>query len=561
MATVYSYVRFSAKKQERGDSLRRQTQGALDYCTRHEHDLAELTLQDLGVSAFRGKHRHTGALKTFLNAIGDTVKPGSILLVENLDRLSREGISEALPLFLNILRKDVFIATLTPTERLYSKESVNDLVGILEPLLSFSLAHDESKKKSQRIKEHWNNRRANASNKPISRRCPSWCRWDEKHGKFKLIPKAAEAVRFIFSKTIDGLGQRRLLDELNQKFEPIGTSGKWNASYIQKILNDRSVLGEFQPKSFDEEGQRNSAGEMLVNYYPAVITEATWHRARASAETRQKHKSPSRDFVNLFSGLVFSAHDKTACYVQTTRSTRQSGKVYTQRRLISYAHNLKAAGAEPLSFDYFSFEKSMVAFLAEIKSADLEPTRVDHNSRLDEIEGEALRISTRLIELEKALAESNTAPARLLKAIADLEAQEAELKKESNKIKANRGADHLTESHDLLLAIEDPEKRLKLKSILPRLIDSIWVVLVPGEKRRVLAFVQVIFRGGYVRHLALDRDRAFFLHYGYNIPAELLGQGLPHQRLHDFRDLKVKKNYFPNLWSILETQQPNLQLS
>ena len=91
---AYSYLRFSTPDQMKGDSFRRQAEMASAYAERHGLDLDEgLTFHDLGVSAFRGKNVVEGALGQFISAVNDgRVQPGSYLLVENLDRLSRDRI-------------------------------------------------------------------------------------------------------------------------------------------------------------------------------------------------------------------------------------------------------------------------------------------------------------------------------------------------------------------------------------------------------------------------------------------------------------------------------------
>ena len=91
---AYSYLRFSTTEQLKGDSLRRQTQAARAYADTHGLDLDEaLTFRDLGVSAFKGKNVAEGALGAFLQAVdAGRVPPGSWLLVENLDRLSRDKV-------------------------------------------------------------------------------------------------------------------------------------------------------------------------------------------------------------------------------------------------------------------------------------------------------------------------------------------------------------------------------------------------------------------------------------------------------------------------------------
>lgn len=89
---AYSYVRFSTPQQLKGDSLRRQLEASERYVTENGLVLDEtLNLRDLGISAFRGKNVERGALGAFIKAIETgKVKEGSYLIVESLDRLSRE---------------------------------------------------------------------------------------------------------------------------------------------------------------------------------------------------------------------------------------------------------------------------------------------------------------------------------------------------------------------------------------------------------------------------------------------------------------------------------------
>ena len=58
MPTAYSYIRFSSKKQELNDSVKRQTRLRDDWLRQHPEMTLDTTisLQDLGVSAFRGRN-------------------------------------------------------------------------------------------------------------------------------------------------------------------------------------------------------------------------------------------------------------------------------------------------------------------------------------------------------------------------------------------------------------------------------------------------------------------------------------------------------------------------
>src|SRR5215218_5183997 len=99
---AFSYIRFSSKKQQKGESFRRQSEFAVEVCRENGWVLDEtLTLNDLGVSAFRGANAKVGALSEFLEAIRiGRVLRGSVLIIESIDRLSRNKVGEALQLFI-----------------------------------------------------------------------------------------------------------------------------------------------------------------------------------------------------------------------------------------------------------------------------------------------------------------------------------------------------------------------------------------------------------------------------------------------------------------------------
>jgi DNA invertase Pin-like site-specific DNA recombinase len=77
-------------------------------------DLAEtLTFQDLGISAFHGLNTEIGQLGTLLEAVHSGLIPsGSVILVENLDRISCQTARKALRAIENILETGVSVVTL-----------------------------------------------------------------------------------------------------------------------------------------------------------------------------------------------------------------------------------------------------------------------------------------------------------------------------------------------------------------------------------------------------------------------------------------------------------------
>src|SRR4051794_7179131 len=96
-ALAYSYIRFSSPQQAEGDSLRRQHELRDAWLKRSGARLdTSLTLRDEGVSGFTGSHRTNPdrhALAAFLDLVKKgRIPQGSFLVVESLDRLSREHI-------------------------------------------------------------------------------------------------------------------------------------------------------------------------------------------------------------------------------------------------------------------------------------------------------------------------------------------------------------------------------------------------------------------------------------------------------------------------------------
>src|SRR5881227_495642 len=98
---AYSYIRFSHPDQAKGDSLRRQTELRDAWLARNHVSLdTSLSLEDKGVSGYTGEHRDNPdrhALAAFVGLVKKKrIARGSYLIVESLDRLSREDIIPAL---------------------------------------------------------------------------------------------------------------------------------------------------------------------------------------------------------------------------------------------------------------------------------------------------------------------------------------------------------------------------------------------------------------------------------------------------------------------------------
>ena len=300
----YSYIRFSTPDQALGHSLSRQMQLSRKYAEKHDFVLDEsLSFQDLGVSAFNGIHRTKGALGEFLQCVhSGQIPKGSVLLVESLDRLSREKVLEALSKFIEIIQNDIIVVTLSDGME-YTKESVNDSFSqLLISLTIMSRAHEESLMKSKRLSAAWEYKRNNISQKKLTGRCPAWLELNDDKTEFIKIPNRCNAVKQIFYKKDDGKGTLRITRELNQSDYWKPKNG-WRNSYVNKILRNPAVIGEFQPHK-TVNGKRQPCGEPITDYFPSIINEKLFYRVQNIFQNNQHQGGRNGKVNNLFSYIA-----------------------------------------------------------------------------------------------------------------------------------------------------------------------------------------------------------------------------------------------------------------
>lgn len=296
MTKAYSYIRFSTPEQAQGDSLRRQTAKAEVWA--EERGLAlDNTLRDLGVSAYHGANRTTGALSSFLRMVEDgRIERGSYLIVESLDRISRESVMDAVPRLLDLIRAGIIVVTLSDGQ-VYSEDRLRaDWMPLMISLIVMARAHEESRIKSERVGEAWRQKKeaARRVGKPLTPRCPEWL--EVRDGKFVERADRVEIVKRVFRETIEGFGRREIVSRLNGDGIPPFKAGErrknpsigWQSSSVAKIVTSRAVIGEYQPHTGTHKARnRQPDGEPIPDYYPRVIEDETFWRAQKALSDRR----------------------------------------------------------------------------------------------------------------------------------------------------------------------------------------------------------------------------------------------------------------------------------
>jgi DNA invertase Pin-like site-specific DNA recombinase len=266
-------------------------------------------LRDVGVSAFKGKNRSTGALKGFLDLVeSGQVARGSFLVVESLDRISREAPIKALPGFLDLVAAGITIVTLADGAEYSDKRLLTDWSPLLVSLVTMARAHEESRTKGLRLAAAWAAKKhaAATEKKPLTSRCPEWLRLS--NGKYYLVPERAAIVRKIFKLAQSGYGRRRITVALNKSATPTFRGrGAWHDSYVCKILGNAAVYGRFQAHKRMEKG-RVPDGPPVDGYFPVVIPESTFWAVQGGKDGRARAPGRPASAPNLLTGLMRCRH-------------------------------------------------------------------------------------------------------------------------------------------------------------------------------------------------------------------------------------------------------------
>jgi hypothetical protein len=443
--TALSYIRWSHPSQTEGDSLRRQLEGTLDYCKENKLKLNDsLKLVDPGRSGFFKTNIHKGRLGVFLKMVKDGyIAKGSVLIIENLDRLTRAQVGDALEILRSILRYGVDVVTLTDKHR-YTKASLNDPMELMLSIMTFYRSHDESVQKASRVRKAWAKKRAALNQSKLTARAPYWLEYDPKTGEFKQRPEAVKIIKRIFKLSFNGMGHGSIAKTLN--LEGVRNFAKhtdWQPSYVAKILSNRAVIGEYQPFTWrsqenEETGEirryREPIGEPVKGYYPKIIEPEYFDavqqrkRDRRSAVGRLYPDGKLREAAvlsNLFTGVA-KCGVCSAPMVYVNKGNDSIALVCDKAR--------RGLGCRYVGYPYKELES---AFLKHCSELNLDELFMDDaaESVLSDVETKESEVGKLMKQIERLVTAMRTAkkePAAIVNEVSrledDLKAQQQELR-------------------------------------------------------------------------------------------------------------------------------------
>jgi DNA invertase Pin-like site-specific DNA recombinase len=509
------YVRWSSDDQTAGNSLERQTENLKTYCSRAGLDLSS-TLIDDGYSAFKGHHISRGKLGLFLTEADSGKHRGRALVVEQMDRLSRQGIDETWMLTRRLIAAGVEIHV---TQKGRIIRSMDDLPTVILHVVESHSANEFSQKLRERVGAAWQSKKHDGPDGvSITRKLPGWLE-GEVGEQIRVNAEKAKVVQRIFEMTAGGMGARMIARTFNEEGVPAFGGGKtkgkteaWIKSYIQKILTNRAVLGEFQPRKY-----RKPDGDVRLGFFPAVIDYSLWEKARAAMGARKTSYGNGKGgrtgkISNLFTGLVWDiSSEKPLPMNYQDKGNRAVPKLATSTSIVAQRHSLR----------YADFEKTFLRFLDQLDWTEV--LNVTESNELLQAEEEVGRLS---LEIERSTAAIDT----LLDALQVTSSSKAiatrihatEQKLEADKIMLKSAQERLASlrqrNHDLLddsvvwsqlARARDLTTRARLREEIRRKVAKIDFQFSEDPSGKKVPVGRIQFVNGAVKYIAFSGGKIF----------------------------------------------------
>lgn len=462
---AYAYIRWSTGSQQLGDSESRQL-AELDMFEAASGIPIVKKYRDSGRSAFRGDNSRRGEFRLLLDSIqAGEIRPGDYIVVESIDRITRQRVLDGVELIQSILKSGVKLYTTTDQKTYSVEDPREDLKTLLTISVIAERAHEESEIKSKRISSSWVKRRKEAeSGKVIIK-------------KGNSIPYGLRVVDGSFvihegeQKEIKQLFELLLTHGLNTAIKIINKTStkKWNNGTVNKIITNRTVIG-YMPKRMvvygkDGKSRKTSIG-YIEDYYPKIIEPSLFYAAINAMKERKiegySGRRGEQDF-NIFKNIIFCSKCGGKLYYDH-RGSRYKDKIYPHFKCDNYRTNPDVCSADNLRFEHvlgltlsaFQNAHKTSVDLRDIKSiSEHSAELIDSfssikvgDSHKDMRHSDALRelgdAQTKMDNLTRQIKQADfNIPLLVLKELSDLESRVEHLKREVERLAVENTIDSL----------------------------------------------------------------------------------------------------------------------
>ena len=294
---AFSYVRFSSKKQADGASLERQLTGTRKYCEENNLILNEtLTFRDLGISAYKGDNLQHG-LGDLLQACADGLIPkGSAIVVEALDRLTRQRprvVSTLLGRFLDDYGLEVHLTGIKKVLLPESQSAAEEGMDLLYVTMLAIRASEEQETKAGRLSDAFGRKRLRVEKgeallETNDNKLPWWVVYNEETEKLESPPERAKTVTEIFTWAADGVTSPEIARRLDAKGTPTWRprANSWSPSRIRHMILSHGPEGVLESTARSKALGQNFRKE---GYYPVLVDADLATKAREAMAANSRY--------------------------------------------------------------------------------------------------------------------------------------------------------------------------------------------------------------------------------------------------------------------------------
>ena len=228
------------------------------------------------------------------------IERGDYIIVESIDRLTRQKLTDSVDLIQSILKKGVRLHTVFDNKTYSYDDPTRDLETLILVGVIAKRAHEESDTKSKRLKSAWVKKRDAAESSVIGKRCPYGFRYDEKAKTFVIVEEEAAEIRHIFS-LLKHVGVLECIKTINQY-----SKRRWTRTSVLHLINNRSPIGALRLQRRKENGGR-VLDRYVPGYFPKIIEESDFDAAIAAMKTRSTGQGQGRrtkHHFNIFRNAI-----------------------------------------------------------------------------------------------------------------------------------------------------------------------------------------------------------------------------------------------------------------
>lgn len=318
---VAVYCRVSTDKEDQANSLINQKEYFEDYVNKHDNwSLVNIYYDE-------GKSGTTTEKRDGFNSMIADCQQGLIdtVITKEISRFGRNVV-------------DVLVYTQKLTYMginvIFAAENIDTAVneGELFMIIMASLAQDESRKTSQRVKF---GQRCQMEKGVVFGR--SLLGYDVYNGKLHINEEGAEIVKKIFNKyTIEGKGTHVIARELYEEGVKPMRCKKWNNTVILRALRNEKYVGDlcqgktFTPDYITHKKKYQKDSEKMIyieNHHDPIISRELWNKTQEQLELRSPDDEVKSRYSNRYwcSGKVFCGECGGHC---VCRNKKQKGSKY-----------------------------------------------------------------------------------------------------------------------------------------------------------------------------------------------------------------------------------------